>query len=113
MPTIVVRTRLFTLLLAIPVTLAFGSRASAQDPSLEVYYTKLEPKDQFRYSWKGKGAVCTAGVFRWEVPQTEFGTNGLDRNFTGYCAEIRVPITAERLYRFRMNSLYDVANYEG
>jgi hypothetical protein len=113
MPTRLVRARLLALVAAIPIALAAPALATAQDPALEVFYTKLEPKEQFKYKWKGKEAVCSAGVFRWEVPETEFGTNGLDRNFTGYCAEVRVPITAEKLYRFRVNSLYDVKNYEG
>lgn len=85
--------------------------ASGQEPALEVFYTKLEPKEQFKYTWKGKAEVCSAGVFRWEVPETEFGTNGLDRNFTGYCAEVLVPITADKLYRFRVNSIYAPSNY--
>ena len=85
--------------------------ASGQEPALEVFYTKLEPQEAFKYKWKGRAATANAGVFRWEVPETEFGTNGLDRNFTGYCAEVLVPITAEKLYRFRVNSLYAPTNY--
>lgn len=110
-----IRARLAALLAALPLALVLQSRASGQDPALEVFYTKLEPKEQFKYKWKGKEAVCTAGVFRWEVPSPEkggeFGTNGLDRNFTGYCAEILVPITAEKMYRFRINDIYAVKNY--
>ena len=105
------RAPLLVLIAALPVVLAMPSRVSGQTPDLEVYYTKLEPKEQFKYSWKGKEAVCSAGVFRWEVPKTEFGTNGLDRNFTGYCAEILVPITENKLYRFRVNSLFAPENY--
>ena len=86
-------------------------RVSAQTPELEVFYSKLEPKEQFKYKWKGKEGVVNAGVFRWEVPQKEFGTNGLDRNFTGYCAEVLVPITADKLYRFQVNSLYAPEDY--
>jgi hypothetical protein len=113
MPQAHARGWLLALVAALPLTVGLASRASGQHPSLEVFYKKLEPREQFKYKWKGKEAACTAGVFRWEVPETEFGTNGLDRNFTGYCAEVRVPITAEKLYRFRVNSLYDVKNYEG
>ena len=111
MPNSNVRARLLALAAALPLALAIQSQARGQDPALEVFYTKLEPKAQFKYKWKGQAAVCTAGVFRWEVPQSEFGTNGLDRNFTGYCAEVLVPITADNLYRFRMNSIYAPANY--
>ena len=111
MPNSLVRARLLTLVAAVPLILSLQSRAAAQTPELEVYYNKLEPKEQFKYKWKGKEGVVNAGVFRWEVPQKEFGTNGLDRNFTGYCAEILVPITAEQTYRFRVNSLYDPENY--
>jgi hypothetical protein len=99
------------LVAALPVALVVQPRASAQEPELEVFYTKLEPREQFKYKWKGKEAVCTAGVFRWEVPQREFGTQGLDRNFTGYCAEVLVPITADKLYRFQMNSIFAMENY--
>jgi hypothetical protein len=91
--------------------LAWAPAARGQAPELEVFYRKLDPRDQFRYAWQGKEAVCSAGVFRWEVPAKEFGTNGLDRNFTGYCAEVLVPITADRLYRFRVNSLFAPENY--
>jgi hypothetical protein len=84
---------------------------AAQEPALEVFYRRLDPKEPFKYIWKGQAKNSNAGVFRWEVPESTFGTNGLDRNFTGYCAEVLVPITAEKTYRFRTNSLYDVANY--
>ncbi len=107
----ILRARLLVLVAALPVTLLVQPRVSAQEPELEVFYTKLEPKEQFKYKWKGKEAVCSAGVFRWEVPQREFGTNGLDRNFTGYCAEVLVPITADKLYRFQMNSIFATENY--
>ena len=103
------RARLVVLIVALAI--ATRSSASGQEPALEVFYTKLEPKESFKYTWKGKPAVCTAGVFRWEVPPSEFGTNGLDRNFTGYCAEVLVPITADKVYRFRLNSIFAPENY--
>jgi hypothetical protein len=105
------RLRLAALAVAIPLVLFGQSRANGQEPALEVRYTKLEPREQFQYKWKGKEAVANAGVFRWEVPESEFGTHGLDRNFTGYCAEVLVPIIADKLYRFRVNSIYAVENY--
>src|SRR5829696_4628471 len=99
MPRNFVGARLLVLAAAIPFFLALSSRASAQTPELEVYYKSLEPKEPFKYRWKGKEGVVTAGVFRWEVPAPErggtFGTGGLDRNFTGYCAEVLVPIVAD------------------
>jgi hypothetical protein len=104
-----VRTAALAAVLAIP--LAGQNRAFGQTPDVEVYYNTLEPKDQFKYKWKGKEGVCSAGVFRWEVPQNQYGTNGFDRNFSGYCAEILVPITAGKLYNFRENNLNDPANY--
>src|SRR5262245_39678956 len=113
MPTARARAQFFTCVASLTLVFALHTCANAQEPALEVFYTKLEPKELFKYKWKGEEGVVNAGVFRWEVPQTEFGTNGLDRNFTGYCAEIRVPIVANNLYRFRMNSLYDAKNYEG
>jgi hypothetical protein len=45
------------------------------------------------------------------VPKSEFSASGLDRNFTGYCAEVLVPITKDKLYRFRINSIYAPDNY--
>jgi hypothetical protein len=113
MPNAFARAHLFTAIASLLLVFALHTPANAQEPALEVFYTKLEPKEPFKYKWKGEEALVTAGVFRWEVPQTQFGTSGLDRNFTGYCAEIRVPITANNLYRFRMNSLYDPKNFEG
>ena len=76
----------------LPLVLFVHSQASGQEPSLEVFYTKLEPKEEFKYKWKDKEVTANAGVLRWEVPETEFGTNGFDRNFTGYCSEVLVPI---------------------
>jgi hypothetical protein len=100
--------RLLVAIVAGAITL---SSAQAQTPALEVFYRKLEPREAFKFTWKGKASLVSAGVFRWEVPESAFGTNGLDRNFTGYCAEVLVPITADKTYRFRTNSLYDAANY--
>lgn len=103
--------RLAAIVAALPLALAVQSRASAQEPALEVFYRKLDPKEQFKYTWKGKEATVNAGVLRWEVPESAFGTNGLDRNFTGYCAEVLVPIVAEKTYSFRVNSIFEPANY--
>ena len=111
MPRFVIRTQLMALVAALPLALVAQSPARGQDPALEVFYTKLEPKEMFKYKWKGKEAMCNAGVFRWEVPASEFGTQGFDRNFTGYCAEVLVPIVADKTYRFRTNNLYAPANY--
>ncbi len=111
MPSFLVRARLVALVVALPLALTVQTRAHGQEPALEVFYTKLEPKEQFKYKWKGKEAVCTAGVFRWEVPASEFGTHGLDRNFTGYCAEVLVPIIADKTYRFQTNNIYAAENY--
>jgi hypothetical protein len=83
------------------------TRSIAQTPTLEVYYDRLDPKATFNYKWKGQERVCNVGAFRWEIPPSEFGTGGLDRNFTGYCADINVHILAEKLYRFRPISLLE------
>lgn len=111
-----VRARLLALAVAVPLALALQTRASGQEPALEVTYTRLEPKEQFKYKYKDKDgkvqeAVCTAGVFRWEVPRSAYSTGDLDRNFTGYCAEVLVPIVAGKTYQYRTNNLYDPANY--
>jgi hypothetical protein len=102
------RTRLLG---AVLLALTLHSAASGQTPALEVFYTKLEPKEQFKFKNKDKEATASAGVFRWEVPETEFGTNGLDRNFTGYCSEILVPMTANKSYRFQIGSIAAPENY--
>jgi hypothetical protein len=93
------------------IAMGICSRSAAQTPALEVYYDKLDPKESFKYKWKGDARVCNIGAFRWEIPQSDFGTGGLDRNFTGYCAEILVPILAEKLYRFRPISLLEPTSY--
>jgi hypothetical protein len=98
------RTALLALVGALSVAPLVQSRALAQDPPLDVYYSRLEPKEQFKYKWKGQEGTVNAGVFRWEVPATAFGTGGFDRTFTGYCAEILVPIVADKTYRFRVDS---------
>jgi len=96
---------------AVLVAITIHSAASGQTPALEVFYTKLEPKEQFKFKNKDKAATASAGVFRWEVPETDFGTNGLDRNFTGYCSEIMVPMTANKSYRFQIGSVAAPENY--
>lgn len=96
---------------ALAVSVSFAARSNAQDPALDVLYKKMEPKEPFKYKWKGQEATVNAGVFRWEVPESAFGTDGLDRNFTGYCAEVLVPIVADKTYRFRKNSIYEPSNY--
>jgi len=106
-----VRTRLLALVVAIPATLALQTSVSAQEPNLEVFYRKLEPKELFKYKWKGKEGVRTAGVLHWEVPESEFGTNGLDRNFTGYCAQVFVTMQANKSYSFKMATIYSSENY--
>jgi len=109
------RTRLLVLAATLPFVFALTPRATAQTPELEAFYRKLEPKGEFKYTWKGKEGMAMAGVFRWEVPTPEdggsFGTAGLDRNFSGLCAEVLVPITANKLYKFKVNSLYEPSNY--
>ncbi|MCI0703503.1 MAG: hypothetical protein L0241_20680 [Planctomycetia bacterium] len=96
---------------ALPLLLLAQTPLAAQTPELEVFYTKLDPKEQFHYKWKGKETTTPAGVFRWEVPNTEFGTNGFDRNFTGYCAEVLVPIQPNKTYKFKVNSIHSPENY--
>lgn len=109
------RTRLLVLAAALPFVFTLTPCATAQTPELEAFYRKLEPKGEFKYKWKGKEATTTAGVFRWEVPTPEeggtFGTAGLDRNFSGLCSEVLVPIAADKLYKFKVNSLYDPSNF--
>lgn len=84
-----------------------GSRCLAQAPSLDVYYDRLDPKTTFKYKWKGEEKTCNVGAFHWEIPPSTFSTGGLDRNFTGYCAEVLHPIEADRLYRFRAISMLE------
>src|SRR5579872_5079636 len=101
----------FIALLAALLVLGISSRSLAQTPSLDVFYDRFDPKESFKYKWKGEEKVCNIGAFHWVIPQTEFGTGGLDRNFTGYCAEVNVPIVAGKLYRFRQISLLEPRNY--
>jgi hypothetical protein len=98
-------------LLASVIGLGVSSRATAQTPSLDAFYNRLDPKTTFKYKLNGEEKVCNVGAFQWEIPQTDYGTGGLDRNFTGYCAEIDVPILASRMYRFRQQNLLDPAAF--
>lgn len=111
---------LFAALIAVSLTLTLQSQVAGQTPSLDVFYRKLEPKEAFKYKAMVKdkdgkkveqSSVASAGVFRWEVPETEFGTNGLDRNFTGYCAEVLVPMESNKSYRFQVGSTSSPDNY--
>src|ERR1700721_656213 len=72
-------------LLAAVMVLGISSRAIAQTPELEVYYDRFDPKAPFSYKWNGEVKNCNVGAFHWLIPPSEFGTGGLDRNFTGYC----------------------------
>jgi hypothetical protein len=83
----------------------------AQAPTLEAFYHRLEPKETFKYRWKGEDKLCNVGAFGWEIPPSTFSTGGLDRNFTGYCAEILVPITAGQTYRFQPIGLNEPQSY--
>jgi hypothetical protein len=98
--------------LFVPVAiLVLATPASAQTPALDVFYSRLEPKETFKYKWKGESKVCNVGMFHWEVPQSAFSTGGLDRNFTGYCSEILVPMFAGRMYRFQPQNLETPSAY--
>jgi hypothetical protein len=104
-------TRILPFVFAIPLALTLLALASGQEPNLEAHYKKIEPKEQFKYKWKGQEAVTTAGVLYWEVPDSQFGTNGLDRNYTGYCAQVLVEMQAGKSYAFRTGSIYAPDNF--
>jgi uncharacterized membrane protein YgcG len=103
--------RFFVAILSTVMAMGICSRAVAQTPSLDVYYDRFDPKAIFKYKWKGEEKVCNVGAFHWMVPESEFATGGLDRNFTGFCAEVNVTITAGKTYRFRLISLLEPTNY--
>ncbi len=100
--------RCMAALLILPI---LETSASAQTPALEVFYNRLDPKDSFKYKWKGVEKTCNVGAFQWEVPASEFATGGLDRNFTGFCAEILVPIQAGKTYRYQPEGLANPQAY--
>jgi hypothetical protein len=81
--------------------LGFASQSFAQTPSLDAFYTRLDPKESFKYTWKGQSQVYNVGAFQWEVPQSVFSTGGLDRSFSGFCAEVLVPMQSGKSYRFK------------
>lgn len=102
-----------TLLAAFAVALlAPVGRAQERETRLDIFYPKLDPKVQFNYLWKGQPGTNSAGVIRWEVPASEFGTNGFDRAFPAYCAEVLIPIRTDTMYRFEVNTVNAVKNYE-
>jgi len=103
--------RRFAAFFATVTVLVISTRTLAQAPSLEVFYDRFDPKESFKYKLKGEEKLCNIGAFHWVIPPSEFGTGGLDRNFTGYCAEVNVPIVAEKLYRFRIVNLLEPRNY--
>jgi hypothetical protein len=98
-------------ILAAMVAIGTGSRAQAQTPSLDSYYDRLDPKDTFKFKWKGDEKVCDIGALHWMVPPSEFTTGGLDRNYTSYCAQVLVPSVAGKKYRFRMQHMLEPSNY--
>lgn len=101
----------FIALMSLTLVLGICARSSAQAPSLDAYYDRLDPKSVFNSKWKGEEKVCNVGAFRWQVPMSSYATGGLDRNFTGYCAEIDVSIVVGKLYRFKIDRLDDPAFY--
>lgn len=102
---------ILVVLLTVGIVLGFSSRSLAQTPSLQAYYDKLDPTTPFKYLWKGEEKTCNVGAFHWRIPESQFSTGGLDRNFTGYCAEIDVPIVAGNTYYFRQLSIYEPRSY--
>ena len=101
----------FVALVSLTLSLGFSARCLAQAPSLDAYYDRLDPKTTFKFKWKGEEKVCNVGAFRWQVPMSSYATGGLDRNFTGYCAEIDVSIVVGKLYKFKIVTLDDPKFY--
>jgi len=58
----------------------------------------------------GPAAIATPnntpvpGILAWEVPPTEFGTAGMERNFRTYCAEAPVGVVSGATYRYSVRS---------
>ncbi len=105
-------TRFASLLITFAVGLAPASAVAQDRPTrLDIFYPKLDPKVPFNYLWKGQPGTNTAGVIRWQIPEAEFGTNGFDRSFPAYCAEVLSPVRTETMYRFEVTRVEGAANY--
>ncbi len=87
---------------AVVLTLFLTNPCSAQDVELEARYERLEWRQRFRYVYRGEERECNVGRFRWAVSEGVFSTGGLDREFSGFCAEVMVPMVSGRWYRFRL-----------
>ena len=76
---------------------------SAQNPVIESVYQRIDPKQDFAFTWKEKGTfVKPVGPLHWEIPASEFGTGGMDRMFAGYCSEPLVGIVTGHTYRYEI-----------
>lgn len=53
---------------------------------------------------RGTRAAPAVGVLNWEVPPTEFGTAGMERQFRTYCAEAPVGVVAGATYLYEIRS---------
>ncbi|HUR52701.1 MAG TPA: hypothetical protein VMZ71_01125 [Gemmataceae bacterium] len=93
---------------ALVAGLLLAGSAVAQNPVITATYLEANPKDAFTFTWdKARAAgvnTKNVGTLRWGVPETQFGTSGLDRAFDTYCAESQVPINSGKTYRFEVQS---------
>src|SRR5262245_16140193 len=85
--------------------------AFAQFPQVTATYSGVTPSERFHYKWQGNPGSGNAGRFDWSVPASELSTSGLDRQFTGYCGEVLVPIVGGRVYQFEVRNPSDPAVY--
>ncbi len=86
--------------------------AAAQTPDVTAVYGGASNKQMLAFRMKGHGEfVKPIGLMNWEVPASEFGTAGLDRQFAAFCAEPLVGVTAGRVYQFSVHELERPENY--
>jgi hypothetical protein len=75
------------------------------------YYSELTAKGSFTFKMDGKQYTKSVGALRWDVPADRLTAAGLDRNFTAFCAEPLVGVTAGNTYRFDVQAPEDPAAY--
>ncbi|HYH67641.1 MAG TPA: hypothetical protein VD866_23290 [Urbifossiella sp.] len=91
-----------------------GSPALAQQPAagdVWAYYSELHSKGSFSFKMDGQSYTKSVGALRWDVPTDRLTAAGLDRNFTAFCAEPLVGVTAGNTYRFDVQSPEDPLAY--
>lgn len=83
----------------------------AQPSDVWAHYVELSGKGTFSFKMDGQTYTKNVGALRWDVPADRLSAGGLDRNFTAFCAEPLVGVTAGNTYRFHVQNPEDPEAY--